>query len=124
MRQAMALIDVDTVLADAGYDAEHNHRLCREELGLRRSVIALNPRNVGDRQPKTSCRRALHHDFPGSLHRQRWHVESAFSQHKRRFGLALAARRVVVQQHELIVQQHELIWRVRTHNVALLAEAG
>jgi hypothetical protein len=47
MRQAAALLALDTALADAGYDAEHNHRLCREELGLRRSVIALNPRNTG-----------------------------------------------------------------------------
>ena len=117
MRQAVALINFDTVLADAGYDAEHNHRLCREELGLRRSVIALNPRNVGDRPPKTPYRRALHHNFPVSLHRQRWHVESAFSQHKRRFGSALTARRAAAQQRELIL-------RVITHNVALLAEAG
>jgi hypothetical protein len=43
MRQAATLINFDTALADAGYDAEHNHRLCREELGLRRSVIALSP---------------------------------------------------------------------------------
>ncbi len=30
MRQAGALIAIDTVLGDAGCDAEHNHRLCRE----------------------------------------------------------------------------------------------
>jgi hypothetical protein len=30
------------VLADAGYDAEHDHRLWHEELGMRRSVIAFN----------------------------------------------------------------------------------
>jgi len=29
MRQAAALARIDTALADAGYDAEHNHRLCR-----------------------------------------------------------------------------------------------
>ena len=48
MRQAAVLIAFDTALADAGYDAEHNHRLCRDELGLRQAVIALNPRNAGD----------------------------------------------------------------------------
>ena len=37
LRQAAALVALDTALADAGYDAEHNHRLCREELGMRRS---------------------------------------------------------------------------------------
>lgn len=45
MRQAAALIRLDTALADAGYDAEHNHRLCREELGLRRSVDRADERN-------------------------------------------------------------------------------
>lgn len=117
MRRAAALIGFDTVLADAGYGAEHHHRLCREELRLRRSVIALNPRKAGDRPPKTPYRRALHPDFPVSLHRQRWHVESAFSQHERRFGPALTARRAAAQQRELIL-------RVITHNVALLADAG
>jgi hypothetical protein len=42
MRQAATLMDLSTVLADAGYDAEHNHRLCRDELGIGRSIIALN----------------------------------------------------------------------------------
>jgi hypothetical protein len=35
LRQAAAIIALDTVLADAGYDAEHNHRLCRDELGIK-----------------------------------------------------------------------------------------
>jgi hypothetical protein len=47
LRQAAELLHFDTVLGDAGYDAEHNHRLCREELGVRDTVIALNPRNSG-----------------------------------------------------------------------------
>jgi hypothetical protein len=34
MKQAAELIDFDRVLADAGYDAEHNHVLCRETLML------------------------------------------------------------------------------------------
>lgn len=116
MRQAARLVAFDTALADAGYDAEHNHRLCRDELGLRRSVIALNPRNAGERPPKTPYRRALHQSFPTALYRQRWHVESAFSQHKRRFGSALTARRAAAQQRELVL-------RVITHNIALLAAA-
>ena len=92
MRQAAALVALDTALADAGYDAEHNHRLCREELGLRRSVIALDPRNTGRRWPKTPYRRAMRRRFPRALYHQRWHAESGFSQHKRRLGSALTAR--------------------------------
>jgi hypothetical protein len=116
MRQAATLMNFDMALADAGCDAEHNHRLCREELGLRRSVIALNPRNAGERPPNTPYRRALHHDFPVSLCHQQWHVESAFSQHKRRVGSALTACRAQAQQREMILH-------VLTHNVALLANA-
>ena len=64
VRQAAALVALDTALADAGYGAEHNHRLCREELGMRRSVIALNRRNTGRRWPKTPYRRAMRGRFP------------------------------------------------------------
>ena len=117
VRQAARLVAFDAALADAGYDAEHNHRLCREELGMRQAVIALNPRNTGDRWPKTPYRRALRRAFPSELYRQRWHAESAFSQHKRRLGSALTARGGSAQQTELVL-------RVLTHNLALLATAA
>lgn len=117
MRQAAELITFDTALADAGYDAEHNHRLCRGELGMRQAVIALNPRNTGGRPPRTPYRYALWQDFPSATYHQRWHVESAFSQHKRRLGSALTARGSSAQQHELVL-------RVLTHNLALLASAA
>ncbi len=75
MRQAGALIAVDTVLGDAGYDAEHNHRLCREELGVRRTVIRLNRRNTGRRWPKTPYRRSMCKRFDRTLYKQRHRVE-------------------------------------------------
>ena len=114
VRQAAALVPFDAILADAGHDAEHNHRLCREELGMRRSVIALNPRNGGDRWPKTPYRQAMRRDFPAEFYRQRWHAESAFSQHERRLGSAPTARGAAAQQRGLAL-------RVLTHNLALLA---
>ena len=113
VRQAAALLALDTALADAGYDAEHNHRLCREELGMRRSVIALNPRNTGRRWPKTPYRRAMRRRFPRTLYHQRWHAESGFSQHKRRLGSALTARSTPAQRREIVL-------RVLTHNLMLL----
>ena len=117
MRQAAELVAFDTALADAGYDAEHNHRLCREELGMRQAAIALNPRNAGDRLPSAPYRRAMRLDFPGELYRQRWHAEGAFSQHKRRLGSALTARSARARNRELVL-------RVLTHNLALLAGAA
>ncbi|MCI0754869.1 transposase [Teichococcus vastitatis] len=56
LRQAAAIMALDTVLADAGYDTEHNHCLCQDELGIKRSIIALNRRNTGRRWPKTPHR--------------------------------------------------------------------
>ena len=58
-RQAAALLPIHAVLADAAYDAGHNHRLCREELGVRDAVIPPNPRNTGRRWPRAPYRRAM-----------------------------------------------------------------
>jgi hypothetical protein len=117
MRQAAGLIAIDTALGDAGYDAEHNHHLCRDDLGIRQTVIRLNRRNTGRRWPKTRYRRAMRHRFPKPIYNQRWHAESGFSQHKRRLGSALTARNTASQARELVL-------RVLTHNLMLLAEAA
>ena len=37
-------LDIDCLLADGGYDAEHNHVLAREGLGIRSTVINVNRR--------------------------------------------------------------------------------
>ena len=94
-----------------------NHRPCREELGMRRSVIALNPRNTGRRWPKTPYRRAIRKRPERELYNQRWHAESGFSQHKRRLGSALTARGNASQARELVL-------RVLTHNLMLLADTA
>ena len=102
MQQAAGLVRIDTALGGAGYDAEHNHRLCREDLGVRQIVIRLHRRNTGRR-------------FPKATYNQRWHAESGFSQHKRRLGSALTARSDASQRRELAL-------RVLTHNLMLPAE--
>ncbi len=117
MRQAAALVRINITLGDAGYDAEQNHRLCREDLGVQQTVIRLNRRNTGRRWPKTPYRRAMRHRFPKALCNQRWHAESGFSQHKRRLGSALTARGDASQGRDLAL-------RVLTHNFMLLAEAA
>lgn len=121
MRQAAALVGCRAVVADAGYDAEHCHRLCRETLGIAETAIALNRRPHGlqhpHRWPKTPYRRAMRRTFPHRLYAERQQAESTFSQHKRRFGAALAARSTPAQQREQIL-------RVLTHNVSILRCAG
>ena len=104
VRQAARLLAPGTLLGDAGYDAEHNHRLCRT-LGIAKSVVALNRR--------TPERRALRRSFPRALYGQRWHAESVFSRHKRRLGSALTSRRPRAQRREVLL-------RVLTHNLMIL----
>jgi transposase len=112
--QAARRIDFDRILADAAYDGEHNHRLCREELGIRSTVIPLNPRRGSNPLPKTKYRRQMKTRFPKRIYGQRWHVESAFSQTKRILGQALRARRPHAQEREVLL-------RVLTHNLMILA---
>ena len=113
LQQAARLVAFQAAAADAGYDAEHCHVFCRETLGIPRTAIALNRRAGTRRWPRTRYRREMRRAFPRALYRQRPHVESTFSQHKRRLGAALTARSSAAQRRELIL-------RVLTHNLGIL----
>lgn len=122
LRAAAARCPLDTLLADAAYDAEHHHAYARDRLGVRSTVIPLCRRSHGRKWPKTPYRRQMVRRFRkkprGSrskrVYGQRWQVESAFSRHKRRLGSALRARIWVKQKAEVLL-------RVLTHNLMLLA---
>jgi len=113
IRQAAANLHADRVLGDKGYDSEPNHRLCREELGIRSTVIPLNRRNTGRRWPKTKYRRQMRKRFFKKKYGQRWQAESGFSRHKRRLGSALTARSEGTQRWENLL-------RVLVHNLLIL----
>ena len=96
-------------------------KICRQDLGIRATVIGLNRR--GRRKwPKTKYRRQMVKRFRkkprGSRHRrvygQRWQAESAISRHKRRLGSALGARSDAARERECHL-------RILTHNLMLLA---
>lgn len=122
MAQASLVVTWDRVLADAAFDSEEHHRYAREDLGVRSTVIPINPRARGRKWPKTPYRRQMVKRFrkkpKGSRHRrvfgQRWQVESAFSRHKRRLGSALGGRSDASRERECQL-------RVLTHNLMLLA---
>src|SRR3954471_20882446 len=124
MAQASLVVTWDRVLADAAFDAEDHHRYAREDLGVRATVIPINPRGQGRKWPKTTYRRQMVGRFrkkpKGSRHRrvfgQRWQVESGFSRNKRLLGSALRARLWPNQKREILM-------RVLTHNLMLLAAA-
>jgi hypothetical protein len=107
------VLAIHRLLADAAYDAEHNHALCRQELGIRSTAIRLNPRSTGRKWPKSHYRRQMKRRFPKRKYRQRWQVESTFSQHKRRLGSALTARSDAARAGESLL-------RVLTHNLMIL----
>lgn len=113
VQQAGRHLAIDRLVGDAGYDGEHHHTLARRRLGIRSTVIALNPRNTGDRWPQTPYRRQMKRRFQRRKYRQRWQVESAFSRYKRRLGAALRARTDLAQEQECWL-------RVLTHNLMLL----
>jgi transposase len=115
--QAFALHDIHEVLGDKGYDAEHNHRLCREEFGIASTLIPVRKKSKLSKNrkwPQTPYRREMKRVLRHSDYGQRWQVESAFSRHKRRLGAALRARSWRMQQWECTL-------RVLTHNIMLLA---
>jgi transposase len=114
MPQAAKRARWDRLLADAAYDGEENHRLCREDLGIRSTVIPVNRRGKGRKWPRTKYRRQMRRRFPRVKYRQRWQAESAFSRHKRRLGAALRSRSFAAQEHECYL-------RVLTHNLMILA---
>jgi hypothetical protein len=122
MAQASLVVAWDRVLADAAFDSEEHHRSCREDLGVRATVIPINRRGQGRTWPKTRFRRQMvrrfrkkpKHSRHKRVYGQRWQAESAFSRHKRRLGSALGARSDAARERECRL-------RVLTHNLMLLA---
>lgn len=111
--QAVKNISIDTLLADSGYDAEYNHQLCREEFGIRSTVIQVNDRNLKYGRTGGKNRRRMKQRFPAASFRKRWHIESVFSRFKRRLGSALAARRNESRTSECLL-------RVLTYNLMVV----
>jgi transposase len=106
----------DRVLGDAAFDSEANHRLCREQLGVRSTVIPINRRGQGRKWPQTKYRRQMQRRFFKRKYGQRWQAESTFSRHKRRLGSALHGRSESARERECQL-------RIITHNIMLLAAA-
>src|SRR5262249_23148999 len=112
---------IDTLLADAGYDSEANHAACREQLGVRSTVIALNwrgrrkwPRAKYRRQMVRRFRRRPRQGRSPRVYDQRAQAESVFSRSKRRLGASVGATKWVNQKTEILL-------KVVAHNIMLRA---
>ena len=113
MTDAVENLPIRRLLADAGFDAEANHRICREELGIRSTVIPVNVRGPEASKIRGHYRRQMQENFPKRKYRQRWQVESVISRMKRRLGHALRAR----DEHSRMT---ECFFRVLTYNLMIL----
>ncbi len=107
---------IETLLADAGYDAEWVHQFIRDELGMR-SLIPPDAGRPSAKPPTGRYRRGMRAYFrrPKRWRRygQRWQVETVFSMIKRRLGASVNAcsdRR----------QRRALLLKAIVHNVLIL----
>lgn len=121
MAQASLVVTWDRVLADAAFDSEAHHTYARDELGIRSTVIPINPRGhtgePGGKYRGQMARRFVPRPEDARHKRvfgQRWQAESAFSRHKRRLGSALGGKSDQSRERECYL-------RVLTHDLMLLA---
>jgi hypothetical protein len=107
---------IRTVVADAGFDSEPNHRIARQDMGVR-SIIPPKAGRPTEKLPAGRHRRNMHHRFGRKADKkhygQRWQAETVNSMIKRNLGSALRAQTPRRRSRELLL-------RVITHNVMLL----
>lgn len=101
-----------TILADAGFDSEASHELCRDEFGIQSLIPATHGRPT-DKEPSGYWRRAMKRHLAQSLYGQRWQVETGFSMIKRRVSEVTLA----VTYHR---RRRLLLLKVITLNLMLL----
>jgi hypothetical protein len=105
-----------TVLADAGYDSESNHRIARREMGIC-SLIKTGSGRPTSKRPSTRYRRLMDHELAGSHkgkpYGQRAQAETVASMLKRNLGDSLSARSDRARRDQMIL-------RAITHGVMLL----
>src|SRR5262249_37742225 len=112
--RALQQVLLDSVLADAGYDSEPNHRYARERHGLRSFIPATSGRPTA-KLPSGRHRRhmRLHLDKNYGSYGQRWQIETVNSMIKRRLAAHVAARTYWSQSRELMLL-------TITHNTMIL----
>jgi Transposase DDE domain len=104
LEATFANVEPQSVLADAGYDSEANHRYARERRGVRSFMPAKHGRPT-TKPPSGRYRRQmkqrLNKDY-GS-YGQRWQVETGISMIKRRITTLVNARTYWTQCRELLL---------------------
>jgi len=114
LSQAARRARIETLVADADFDAEWVHRAARSH-GIRTIIPATRGR-PSDKPPAGRWRRWMRQQFDRlkAKYGQRWQAETVNSMVKRRLGAALRARTQVSQFREIIL-------RAITHNAMIVA---
>jgi hypothetical protein len=109
---------VKTAVADAGYDSEDNHRIARQDMGVR-SIIPPGIGRPTSKLPTGRWRRLMAKRMARKADRkvygQRAQSETAHSMMKRNQSSALRARKPENQKKEMML-------RALTHNIMLLCD--
>jgi transposase len=114
--QAHARLPFDTLLADAGYDAEPHHEFL-QQMGVAGIIPPRRgrPPKKPDHVPGGRHRQQLASDWPKEAYGQRWQVETDFSMLKRLMGSAVRSRRRHAIDREIVLRVLALnlmiIWR-------------
>jgi hypothetical protein len=113
LADALRRVRLTTVLADAGYDSEGNHRHARDERGVR-SVIPAEAGRPTSKPPTGRYRRLMKQRLDKDYCRygQRWQAETGFSMIKRRLGS-------YVRGHSYWSQCRDLMLLAITYNITL-----
>jgi hypothetical protein len=104
LESVLRRVRLGTVLADAGYDSEPNHRHAREKRGVR-SVIPATAGRPTTRPPTGRYRRLMKRRLNKDYGRygQRWQAEAVFAMIKGRLGSVVHARSYWGQCRELML---------------------
>jgi hypothetical protein len=105
-------IRIEWLSADAGYDSESNHRLCRDRHGIR-SLIPPKHGRPTHKPAKGRYRRLMQTRFDKRRYGQRWQVETVVSMIKRRQGSATSGRSYWSRRRDLMLM-------TLSHNIMIL----
>ena len=91
---------IGTVVADAEFDSERNHRYVREQLGAE-SIIP--PKRSKPSWKITGVRAQMRAAFPAERYRQRVHAETIFSAIKRKLSARAPGRSLLTQRKQALL---------------------
>jgi hypothetical protein len=112
LSQTSSRVRIEWLTADAGYDSESNHRLCRDVCGIRTLIPPRHGRPTS-KPASGRYRRLMQTRFDKKRYGQRWQVETVVSMIKRRLGSATTGRSYWSRRRDLMLM-------VLTHNIMIL----